>query len=74
MENEKDMGTVVSDYAIENFKNGLNCAESVMDALVRSGALKDSPEIVGAVRRSHGQQCGLRSAGALEGRLRGAGL
>ena len=47
MENEKDMGTVVSDYAIENFKNGLNCAESVMDALVRSGALKDSPEIVG---------------------------
>ena len=37
MENEKDMGTVVSDYAIENFKNGLNCAESVMDALVRSG-------------------------------------
>lgn len=85
MENEKDMGTVVSDYAIENFKNGLNCAESVMDALVRSGALKDSPEIVGlctgfgggiglgrlylwgAVRRSHGQQCGLRSAGTLEG-------
>ena len=82
MENEKDMGTVVSDYAIENFKNGLNCAESVMDALVRSGALKDSPEAVhrlwrrdrpgrlylwGAVRRSHGQQCGLRSAGTLEG-------
>ena len=45
MENEKDMGTVVSDYAIENFKNGLNCAESVMDALVRSGALKDSPAL-----------------------------
>ena len=39
MENEKDMGTVVSDYAIENFKNGLNCAESVMDAQRRAEGL-----------------------------------
>lgn len=46
MENEKDMSTLVSEYAIENFKNGLNCAESVMDALIRSGALEVTPETV----------------------------
>lgn len=45
MPEEKDMATIVSDYAIENFKNGLNCAESVMDALVRSGALKSDGDL-----------------------------
>ena len=25
---EKDLSVLVSDYAIENFKNGLNCSES----------------------------------------------
>jgi C_GCAxxG_C_C family probable redox protein len=34
----------VRDYAIENFKNGLNCAECVLDALMRSGALQVPPE------------------------------
>jgi C_GCAxxG_C_C family probable redox protein len=44
---EKDIKTLVSEYAAENFKGGLNCAESVMEALVRSGALKVPKEIVG---------------------------
>ena len=41
---EKDIYTLVSDYAIENFKKGLNCAESVTDALIRAGAIPDSPD------------------------------
>lgn len=36
---EKDLSVLVSDYAIENFKNGLNCSESVYEALQRIGAL-----------------------------------
>lgn len=46
MENAKDMKTIVSDYAIENFKSGLNCAECVYDALLRSGALKVPKETI----------------------------
>lgn len=38
---EKDMRTKISDLAIENYKNGLNCAESVYNALLRGGALKN---------------------------------
>lgn len=41
---EEDMRKIVSDMAIDNFKNGLNCAESVYDALIRSGSLKAAPE------------------------------
>ena len=41
MENEKDQSVLVSDYAIENFKNGLNCAESVYEALLKTDALED---------------------------------
>lgn len=44
METEKDIRSLVYDYAIEGYKNGLNCAECVMDALIRSGALKVAPE------------------------------
>ena len=40
---EKNMETLVSDYAIENFKSGLNCAESVYNALQRAGALEGVP-------------------------------
>jgi len=34
---------LVNDYAFENFKSGLNCAECVYDALIRSGALQVDP-------------------------------
>lgn len=37
---EKNMSKLVSDYAIENFRHGLNCAESVYHALLRAGALE----------------------------------
>ena len=43
---EKDICKLASDYAIENFKNGLNCAESVYNALIRAGALDADPETV----------------------------
>jgi C_GCAxxG_C_C family probable redox protein len=46
MENEDDMSKLVSNYAIENFKNGLNCSESVYNALIRAGALDAPPETV----------------------------
>lgn len=46
MKEEKDIYQVVSDYAIENFKNGLNCAESVYHALIRAGVLDADPETV----------------------------
>lgn len=49
MEQEKTMGQLASDYAIENFKHGLNCAESVYNALVRAGALDVPPETVAMV-------------------------
>ena len=43
---EKDIYKEVSDLAIENFKHGLNCAESVYNALVRAGVLDADPETV----------------------------
>ncbi|MCI5836942.1 MAG: C-GCAxxG-C-C family protein [Veillonellaceae bacterium] len=38
----------VEQYAIENYKNGLNCSESVLEALVREGGLEIPRELVGA--------------------------
>lgn len=46
MEENKDMRTKINDLAIENFKNGLNCAECVYDALVRGGALDVDPKTI----------------------------
>lgn len=43
---KNEMCELASQYAIENFKHGLNCAESVYNALVRAGALDVSPETV----------------------------
>jgi len=43
----QDIRLLVRDYAVENFKNGLNCAESVFDALLRGGALNLPKETVG---------------------------
>lgn len=57
---------LVGAYAVENFKAGLNCAESVFDALVRSGALK-APEGALAMCTGLGGGIGLsgNSCGAL---------
>lgn len=46
----KTISQLASEYAIENYKNGLNCAESVYNALLRAGALRDvAPETVAMV-------------------------
>ena len=37
---DQDVRTQISGYAIDNFKNGLNCSESVFDALLRAGVLQ----------------------------------
>lgn len=44
---EKDLSELVGDYAIENYKNGLNCAECVFEALVRAGVLNVDKSTVG---------------------------
>ena len=47
MNNVKDdLCELVSKYAIENFKSGLNCAESVLEALIRAGVLPIAKETV----------------------------
>lgn len=52
MDKEKDLAAMtpeerVQEYAIENYKNGLNCAECVLEALVREGALDIPREQIG---------------------------
>lgn len=44
MQTDKDIRSLVYDYALEGFRGGLNCAECVMDALIRSGAIDVPPE------------------------------
>ena len=76
---DQDMSKLVGDYAIENYKNGLNCAESVYEALIRAGVLNADKETVamcigfgGGIGLS-GATCGALSAavmanGAVHGR------
>lgn len=76
---KSDLRVLVSDYAIENFKSGLNCSECVMEALIRSGVLSLPGEAVamcigfgGGIGLS-GNVCGALSAavmanGAVHGR------
>jgi|GEM_PF-2559063 len=42
-----DLSELVSKYAIENFKSGLNCSESVLEVLIRAGVLSMDKETVG---------------------------
>lgn len=71
MSEEKEMRQKVNDLAVENFKKGLNCSESVYDALIRSGALKVSPETramvigFGGGIGSCGYTCGALSAAVM---------
>ena len=70
---ERDLSVLVSDYAIENFKNGLNCSESVYEALQRIGALdnvsKDTLALAvgfgGGVGASGLGLCGALAAGIM---------
>ena len=45
--NWQDIKTLAGQYAADNFQNGLNCAEAVLDACIRSGALDLPEEAVG---------------------------
>ncbi len=71
MNKENDKSQLVSDYAIENFKNGLNCAESVYDALIRAGVLDVPKETVamctgfGGGIGLYGETCGALSAAVM---------
>ena len=71
MEAEKDLSQLVNDLAIENYRHGLNCAESVMDALIRAGVLDAPKEAVklcigfGAGIGLSGETCGALSAAIL---------
>ena len=42
-ETQKDLRELCGDLAAENFKNGLNCCESVYNALIRAGVLDVDP-------------------------------
>ena len=44
VKSKEEVRAAVRDCAFENFKSGLNCAESVYDALIRGGALDVAPE------------------------------
>lgn len=71
MNKENDKSQLVNDYAIENFKNGLNCAESVYDALIRAGVLDVPKETVamctgfGGGIGLYGDTCGALSAAVM---------
>ena len=79
MENTDYLRDKIKDLAVENYKNGLNCAECVIDALTRAGALPDSPSLMAAATGFgggiglSGYTCGALSAaimanGAVHGR------
>jgi C_GCAxxG_C_C family probable redox protein len=71
MSEERDLRTLASDYAIENYKNGLNCAECVYEALLRCGALKAPKETIamttgfGGGIGATGHTCGALSAAVM---------
>lgn len=68
---EDDKSQLVNDYAVENFKNGLNCAESVYDALLRAGVLDVPKETIamctgfGGGIGLYGETCGALSAAVM---------
>ena len=46
MDNIDDVSKLVGEYAIENYKKGLNCSESIFEALIRVGAIDVPPESI----------------------------
>lgn len=70
MTENNDLSKLVSDYAIENFRHGLNCAESVYNALLRAGALEGVDPDTAAMVLGFGGGVGL--SGCICGALAGA--
>ncbi len=68
MAENTELRAKVVECAIENYKSGLNCAESVVDALIRAGALDADPAIR-AMAGGFGGGIGLsgNTCGALSG-------
>lgn len=70
-ENREEIRERISGYAIENFKNGLNCSECVLEAFIRAGVLSLPPEAValatgfGGGLGLSGYTCGALSAAVL---------
>ncbi|HIU64192.1 MAG TPA: C_GCAxxG_C_C family protein [Candidatus Avacidaminococcus intestinavium] len=71
MSYNEEVAKQVGAYAVQNFKSGLNCSESVFDALVRAGVLDVPPESIamcigfgGGIGLS-GTTCGALSAAVM---------
>lgn len=68
---EQDMEKLVNDYAIENFKKGLNCSEAVYEALMRAGVLNVDKNTLalctgfGGGIGQYGATCGALSAAVM---------
>ncbi len=76
MKEKKDLSALtpeerVGEYAVENFKRGLNCSECILEALVREGELDISREQIGMCI---GFGAGVGLQGCLCGALAGAVL
>ena len=69
--NWEEIKKMAGEYAEDNLQNGYNCAESVLDALIRSGAVDVPPETVayatgfGGGGGSSGMTCGALSSAIL---------
>ena len=62
MSYNEEVAKQVGEYAVENFKSGLNCAESVFEALQRAGVLEDIPKEAIAMCTGFGGGIGLYGA------------
>ncbi len=74
MDSDRQLRDLARDRAIENFKNGLNCGECVLEALIHVGALHLPPEAT-ALATGFGGGLGLtgHTCGALSAAVLAAG-
>jgi len=67
---KEDLINKAKENARQNFKDGLNCAESVLEAVISTGIIKDFPPEVVAVSTGFGG--GIGQFGTICGALAGA--
>ena len=68
--NKEEFINQAKENARQNFREGLNCAESVVEAVIRTGIIKDFPPEVVALSTGFGG--GIGQYGATCGALIGA--
>ena len=68
--NREELINQAKENARQNFKEGLNCAESVLEAVIKTGIIKDFPPEVVAVATGFGG--GIGQFGTICGALAGA--